>query len=183
MLTEKTHLSWEISPMALLMLATMYFFDKDGFFAALLPAVFVHEAGHAVFLKIGGLQPRRIRLGLFGFEMDYWGQLKGLPGFSAIAAGPLMGLAYGFICQQLKTEYWIFSGSISILLSLFNLLPVLPLDGGRILCMAAGKWGNKISRGIGAIIAIVALYLWLSRGWFSIFAIGLWLVWCNWCKQ
>jgi len=179
MSTNPFSLSWEVSPAALLVVALWYFFDETGMIALILPAVLVHEAGHALLLRLGGLRLRRVSLGLFGLEMDYWGQLEGGLGFAAVAAGPLFGLIYGILCQQVCSEYWNLSGSLSILLSLFNLLPVLPLDGGRLLSMAAGDRGVSISRGISLALAAAALFLWLLRGWFSLFATAAWLVWCN----
>ncbi len=179
MSTKYPALSWDISPLALLALALWYFFDEDGSFALLLPGVLVHEAGHALLLRLGGLRLRRVSLGLFGLEMDYWGQLAGPLGLGAIGAGPLFGLAYGFVCCQLGGGFWELSGGLSILLSLFNLLPVLPLDGGRLLLMAAGERGVHISRGISLAMLIAAATLWIQRGWFSLFVMAAWLVWCN----
>lgn len=176
------HIEFDISPAALLLYALLWFFDTDGIFAAALPAVAVHEAGHALFLRLGGLRVRSLRLGLAGLEMDYLGELHGGAGLFAIAAGPVFGLVYGgFIFSD--QEYLRLSGGISLALSAFNLLPVLPLDGGRLLAMAAGERAEVISRGISLALMAVGLWLWLVRGLFSLFVMGAWLTWHNFKRQ
>ena len=168
-----------ISPTALLVFALLWFFDGSGLYAAAVPAAAVHELGHAMFLWLGGLRLRSLKLGLFGLEMDYWGRLDGLTGAMVIGAGPAFGLLYAALCLGAEGEYWRLSGGVSLLLSVFNLLPVLPLDGGRLLALAAGERAEGISRVISLAIAALGLWLWLDRGWFSLFAMGAWLGWWN----
>ena len=172
----------DIKPAALLAFALIYFFDESGFVALVLPAAAVHELGHFLMMRLGGLRLRCLRLGLFGLEMDYWGSLKGMWGAAALAAGPLSGLVYFAICMLFPYEYCRLSGEVSLALSLFNLLPVLPLDGGRLVQLAVGEPFRKISRVISLIIASAALALFVSGGVFSPFAIAAWLVWYNYKK-
>lgn len=169
----------DIKPAALLAFAFIYFFDERGFVALVLPAVLLHELGHFLAMKMGGLQLRRLRLGLFGPELDYWGSLTGAWGAAALAAGPLAGLIYFAVCMLLPYEYCRLSGEMSLALSVFNLIPVLPLDGGRLAQLAIGEAFCKISRVISFGIAAAAFALWISSGWLSLFAIALWLVWFN----
>ena len=152
---------FKVSPVALLVFALVYFFDDSGMYAALLPAAAVHELGHLLFLLVGGLSPRCLVLGLEGLELDYRGELRGLKGAAAIAAGPLFGIAYGLLVFS-EIEYLRLSGGISLALSIFNLIPTLPLDGGRLLCLVLGEQGKFISQGISLAMAIGAVYLWLS---------------------
>lgn len=171
-------IEFSVSPCALLFFALLYFFDESGFYAAALPAAAVHELGHLLALKAAGFAPRRISLGPAGLEMDYCGRLEGLGGAFSIAAGPLFGLVYGLLIFS-PWEYARFSGGISIALSAFNLLPVLPLDGGRLLELAVGERGRAASRAISLLLAAVGLWLWADGGVFAPFAMGLWLAWHN----
>ena len=86
----------------------------------------------------------------------------------------------GVTAKRLGGEYLQFSGTISLWLSLFNLLPVLPLDGGRILELLAGE---KIARAVsltGAVlflvdgIVLLALYRVPAPA-----TVGLWLLLCQ----
>ncbi len=169
----------DVKPAALLAFALIYFFDESGFVALVLPAVAVHELGHFWAMMIGGLRLRALRLGFFGLEMDYWGSLRGVWGAAALAAGPLAGFIYFALCMVFPYEYCRLSGEMSLALSCFNLIPVLPLDGGRLAQLALGDAFCKISRVISFVIAGAAFALWISRAWFSLFAIALWLVWFN----
>lgn len=169
----------DIKPAALLIFALIYFFDESGFVALVLPAVAVHELGHFLAMKMGGMRLRCLRLGLFGPELDYWGSLSGAWGAAALASGPLAGLMYFALCMLLPYDYCRLSGEMSFALSCFNLIPVLPLDGGRLVQLALGESYYKISRVISFFLAGAALVLWICKGWFSIFAIALWLVWAN----
>lgn len=169
----------DIKPAALLAFALIYFFDESGFVALVLPAVAVHELGHFLAMKIAGLRLRCLRLGLFGPELDYWGSLTGPWGAVVLAAGPLAGLVYFALCMIFPYEYCRLSGEMSLALSCFNLIPLLPLDGGRLMQLALGELYHKISRVISFLFAGAAFALWLSNGWFSLFAIALWLVWAN----
>ncbi len=172
-------IEWQISPSALLIFALMYFFDGSGIFAMLLPAVLAHEAGHAVLLRCTGMEIRRVTIGIFGLEMDYSGSLRGLRGAAAIAAGPVFGLVYAALSMFSGSEFWRLSGSVSIALSAFNLMPVMPLDGGRLLMLATGERALAISRVISLALVGLGCALWISRGWFSLFAMGVWLAWYN----
>ncbi len=172
-------LELDVKPAALLAFAIIYFFDDSGFVALVMPAVAVHELGHFSVMMIGGLRLRALRLGFFGLEMDYWGSLRGVWGTAALAAGPLAGLIYSALCMIFPYEYCRLSGEMSLALSCFNLIPVLPLDGGRLAQLAIGEAFCKISRVISIVFGLGSLLLLIYKGWFALFAIALWLVWFN----
>ena len=169
----------DIKPLALLLFALVYFFDESGFIALVLPAAAFHELGHFLAMKMGGMRLRSLRLGLFGLEMDYWGSLSGGWGAAALGAGPLFGIIYFAVLTIAPFEYCRLSGEISLALSLFNLLPILPLDGGRLAQLAFGDTFFKASRIISMIFIFAALILWIYKGWIALFLISLWLFWFN----
>jgi len=168
-----------ISPAAAVLFSLLYFFDTEGVFAMLLPAVLAHETGHALAIWLGGGRIKALRLGIAGFKMSHSLPLEGLRGAAALGAGPLFGFVYGFVCSMLPFEFFNLSGGLSIALSLFNLLPVLPLDGGRLVCIALGERGEKFSRGISFALLMLGGSLWLLKGWISVFAMSIWLFWYN----
>ena len=103
--------------------------------AVLLPA-FCHELGHLLALWLLGLHIRSIRMELRGFCIEYYGSCSAVGHALAAAAGPFAGFAWAWaasvIGQRTGLEWLSLSAGVSLLLSLFNLLPALPLDGGRI---------------------------------------------------
>ena len=129
----RPHPRLQISPAAALLLALIFFLDDSGLVSAVVPAVLVHELGHFVMLRAFRRRLTRLRLGLAGLEMDYAPQLEGAQGLLCAAAGPAFGGAYALLACTLGGDFWQVSGAASFLLTVFNLLPVLPLDGGRVL--------------------------------------------------
>ena len=169
---------FHISAGAVLAAALLFFFtDTDTLWAIALP-VAAHELGHVIVLRLLGLRIRGIRAELKGLCIDYCGFCGTAGHIFAAAAGPLAGLLYAF-----AASYWArlfdndtaaLSAGISLLLSLFNLLPVLPLDGGRIFsrvaCMSLGYGrGERLSKNLGlglsaALLAGGLLLMWQGMG-------------------
>ena len=145
-----------ISPTAMLAFAVGYFLDGSGFLAAVAPAVALHELGHYLALRCCGCRVRRISVGIFGLEMDYSGTLSPGEMLLCAAAGPLTGLLYGAAARLAGGDYFTFSGTLSLLLSGFNLLPVLPLDGGR---MAEALLGGRKAALLSKTAAVLLLAL------------------------
>lgn len=161
----------EISPTVLLLaVGLLLAFDARTLCAVLLP-VFVHEAGHIIILRLYGLKPRHLKADLCGLDIEYVGGSLSAQFFSALA-GPAMGLLYAFtaafLSHRLHNELIGISAGVSLLFSLFNLLPALPLDGGRMLeALLMGRMSvdrcDRIMRciGIGCGILVLAAALWL----------------------
>ncbi len=150
------------------------------FVVLLYASVLVHELAHCVVARGFGLPVRRVLLyPLGGFsEIE---QEPGTPAREALisAAGPLVSLAIagvGFglakvvssgLTHQLIAQLFV----ANLIVGIFNLLPGLPLDGGRI--FRAGVWkitGKQFTATIAAAwagrvlaIALVALGLFSAR--------------------
>ena len=156
--------------------------------AILLPALF-HELGHLLALWLLGLHVRQIRVELRGFCIEYYGGCSAVGHALAAAAGPLAGLAWGFAAsalgERMRVDWLSLSAGVSILLSLFNLLPALPLDGGRIVlalsCAALGeKRGERVTEGlslfVGAALLACGFWLMLRRRGLAVLAAAIWLL-------
>jgi Zn-dependent protease len=127
----------------------------------------VHESGHMIFARAQKL-PVSNPFFLFGF-----GAVVTTRGFrdarqEAIVAigGPVVGTAAALLCYAfalalpegqtrylfLALAYW------GCLVNLFNLIPMSPLDGGRV-ASAVSKWANVA--GIGVLVVLIGGY-WAS---------------------
>ena len=171
-------LRWEFSPWAVLALALLYFFDGSGLLSALAPAVLVHELGHAAALAACGAHVHRVRLGLFGIELDYSGALNRGETLLCLAAGPVAGLLYALAAcgPGSSWEYLSFSGALSFCLSLFNLLPALPLDGGRILAeLTRPRTAARVSLACAVLVTLSGGALLLRFHTPAPLGMGLWL--------
>jgi Zn-dependent protease/CBS domain-containing protein len=169
------------------------------FFASLV----AHELGHALVARREGMEIEGITLWLFGGVARFKGMFPSAGAEFRIAiAGPLVSLAIGggfaLIAWGLGLPaavdgvvFWL--GYINLSLLVFNLLPALPLDGGRVLRSAlwAGKrdfaWATRVAAGVGRgfgylfIAGGIALFIfegvysgaWLAfMGWFLLIAAG-----------
>ena len=114
-----------------MLFALLYFLDGSGFVSAMVPAVLVHELGHILALRICRCRIKRVSITLFGVELDYAPQIDGIGAVFAFLSGPLLGTVFAVASCSLDGAFWRMSGTLSFLLSLFNCLPILPLDGGR----------------------------------------------------
>jgi stage IV sporulation protein FB len=127
----------KISGAALLALAAAFFFDSGGILAAVIIAAAVHETGHITALKICQRQISELKLELWGLSMRCDTRMSYKSEIITAAAGPLMSMLLALTASLLgrKFDYqeaYIISG-VSLIFCVFNALPALPLDGGKII--------------------------------------------------
>lgn len=150
-------------------------------FAVLLYAsVLVHELSHTIVALRAGLPVRRISLYLLGgvSEIEKPARTPGVEAAIAIA-GPIVSLALGAAGLLLAvaldggTIGFLLAGALTvsnIVVGVFNLLPGLPLDGGRVVSAAVWKVSGQRSSGTvvaawaGRVVAAVVFALPLVRG-------------------
>lgn len=166
--------------------------------ALFLGSILLHEIGHAVQAKRDGMTIDGITLWVFGGVARFVGMFPGAGAEFRIAiAGPLVSLALGLGFSGIAlvpgipepvdaVAAWL--AYINIALLVFNMLPALPMDGGRVLRSAiwartkdfgratriAGGLGRFLAMGLVALGAVIAIGLgsaisgiWLALiGWF-----------------
>ena len=137
-------------------------------FAVLLyVSILLHELSHTVVALRSGLAVRRISLHLLGGESEFE-RPADTPGREAgiAVAGPLVSLlvaGLAFVVGELLdpgTVGRVLAGALmlsNLAVGLFNLLPGLPLDGGRV--VSAVVWRATGRRHTGTVVAG-----WLGRG-------------------
>ena len=132
--------------------------------------ILAHELGHVLAIRALGQRLVGFRAELGGFCLDYRGDAGPLEHGLIALAGPAAGLMYAALASRLGQvpgrELLCLSAGISLLLSLINLLPAAPLDGGRLCAVLAETlWGAR--RG-GRICRLLSL----GTGW-TVLALGL----------
>lgn len=135
------------------------------FVIALYASILVHELAHVVAARSFGMRVPSVTLHLLGGETHLEGESRRpLQEFVTAVVGPLASLAIGlgswWTAVQLPpglTYAVLWSvGFINILVAGFNMLPGLPLDGGRV--FRALIWGLTGNESMGVIAAA-----WLGR--------------------
>lgn len=155
--------SWDVAPGAALLLAWLFFRDDSGWFAAALPAVLAHEAGHWLCVRLCGGTVREVRLELGGMCMVTSPFSHTADEFFCTLAGPAAGLLWCLLSLFLPGMYFRQSFRAGLVLNLYNLLPVPPLDGGH---LAALLWNERCAAVLGIavslslVIAALAFRLW-----------------------
>lgn len=113
-----------------------------------LASILIHELSHSVVALRRGLDVLQIRLFIFGGVSEIRDDARG-PGeeFAVAAAGPLASLMLGVVFVVLGSvvagpwgRAFGLLGVANVILAGFNLLPGLPLDGGRVLHAALWRW-------------------------------------------
>ncbi len=119
----------DFQPGAALLLGVLVFALHPEELAALILAVTVHELGHWLMLRILGVR-------IYGLTITMTGPVlkcEPLSAWNAELLAALSGPASGLLLWLLTRTHWPLLGEISLFLSLLNLLPARPLDGGRAL--------------------------------------------------
>ena len=162
------------------------------FFASLL----LHELGHALQARREGVEIEGINLWLFGGVAQFKGAFPSAGAEFRIAiAGPLVSLVLGVFFVLVSAfaglpnaidgvAAWL--GYTNLILLAFNLLPALPLDGGRVLRSALWQlkgdlqWAtwvaSGVGRGFGYLFIALGIFMFIVEGAFS----GAWLAFIGW---
>lgn len=145
-------------------------------------SILVHELGHALTARSFGASTS-ITLQAFGGFAAYSGvSMNRWQRFLITAAGPAIQITLGFAVLLLLrnlpelSNHGIYFLQILMIISFFwailNLLPVVPLDGGRMLDAALGPKRIKITLWVTIVVAItvgVGMFLWNRDFIFPIF--------------
>src|SRR5690349_12031972 len=108
-------------------------------------SIFLHELGHAVAARIVGVPVKSVVIWfLGGFTNLSHEPEKPLPRLAIYAAGPLVTMLLGvsffivyvsllFFSLSIYSRIFLYLATLNVVLLIFNILPVYPLDGGKIL--------------------------------------------------
>ncbi len=116
------------------------------FAAGFVLLIFIHEMGHVLALRSYGI---KASVPIFIPFMGAFIAMKEMPPNAKIEAhvalaGPLLGTAGAAACyligMQTGTTIWFALASAAFFINLFNMLPVIPLDGGRVVAALSPKF-------------------------------------------
>lgn len=159
-------------------------------------SVLLHELGHSIAARWQGIKVNSITLFLFGGVASIERESQNPIGALVVAlAGPLVSFALFLLFSWLSgyfPENSLFGyvvgdvALINLVLTIFNLIPGLPLDGGQVLKALVWKitgdplqgilWAASSGKFIGWIGIVAGLSLWFITGEFG----GAWLGFIGW---
>jgi Zn-dependent protease len=119
--------------------------------------IFVHELGHAIAMKRMGIPAGApVFIPFVGAVIA----MRGMPRDAYVEAfvgiaGPILGTIGALACLGMAlvqgSPYWYALATTGFLLNLFNLLPVSPLDGGRVVPVMS-RWFWVVGYALGAVL-------------------------------
>ena len=148
-------------------------------------AAILHELGHLLALYLLGGHVSRFCFRLSGGELQYDGKHLSYGGEVLLAlAGPAVNLLFAWLSGWLASFWqqellYQFSGC-HLVLAFFNLLPALPLDGGRVLQtllelrfpMDGERLAGIVSLCVGAVLFVLGSAVLLKGGNPTLFSAG-----------
>lgn len=160
-------------PLTYVYLIIILLFGQGISLAFSLLALFLHELTHILTAKKFGLTAEKLTVTPFGANLSFANSFSGTEGMIIALSAPLVNIVIAVFVIAL---WWIFPSTYGITkpfcnanlaLGVFNLLPLFPFDGGRVLfCVAKNK--NKTLKAI-RVAGIVLGAIFLLVGIASIF--------------
>lgn len=102
----------------------------------LFASVILHEFGHVLAAKKLKIEVYEVELLPYGgvARMEELSKFGGVAEAAVSAAGPAISFALALICNFLKVNSELFEAAFryNLIICIFNLLPIIPLDGGKI---------------------------------------------------
>ncbi len=122
----------------ILLIIVCIIFNKFALLLNYFFALAFHELAHLFVSKSKGYSLKVVNIDMFGMSIELNETIDDKDNFSINIAGPALNLLLVLVCMSL---YWIYPKSFiylnsfcmaNLALAVFNLLPIYPLDGGKI---------------------------------------------------
>lgn len=169
-----------------MLLAFLFYMDQGmGILPWGLLAGLLHEMGHYAAGRAFGGKPQWMELSAVGAQlsMAYPGPLSYGKEIIVAMAGPAVNLILGWAAAGMRL--FLLAG-VSFGLGMFNLLPVLPLDGGRVLWSGlALLFGESNAERVlmvtaGAVVGVIAGFAAIGAVRFANFSLLITVIWLLW---
>jgi Zn-dependent protease len=135
-----------------------------------LAVLFIHELGHAFAMRCFGYRDLQILFVPMLGAVAYGRKPDATPLQEVIVllAGPIPGIVAGTLVVGLgwgaETQWVVEGAQLMLLVNYFNLLPLVPLDGGRMMSLVLFDRRPRLQFAFNALSALIAIGLGLAIG-------------------
>ena len=140
-------------------------YSKGALIIPIIAAIFIHELGHITASIILKVEIKCITISILGARLEMNGEISYLKEFIISRSGPMFGFLGFLLTSQIdiQSQTILNFSIISLALSIFNLLPIKTLDGGRIVkCLLYSLFSLDLSEKIMQIITFLTIFsFWL----------------------
>lgn len=159
----KNRLEFSVHPLAAAGLFLLLFASPAKYAFAVLTSVFLHEMGHTAAALLLRKRIVGVRLMPTGMNISLAAASSYAQELCIAAAGPLMNFVYAWAAALLPYGIGGTVRNVSLLLGVLNLLPLAPLDGGRMLsAFVCPIFGMETAERISELFSLLLLAaLWI----------------------
>lgn len=141
--------------------------------AVIFGLIFLHELGHFFMSKIVNVKPKQITMTVIGGAVEFNDDFEEERTYKKLLiswAGPIVNiiimfsLGFNIDLESDKIEFWNFLKLMNIVLLAYNILPLYPLDGGKILqytieLFKGREYGKYVALLTGFITGLIVIIL------------------------
>ena len=136
-MSVSNHPKFSVSVGAVVVIVAFFAFGAARLLLLIFFTASVHELGHYMALKICDGSVAELHLGVIGVSMRHQYSATYIEEIFIASGGPIASAVLAAIsavmARQTQANILYHLAGMSLLLCIFNLLPILPMDGGRIL--------------------------------------------------
>lgn len=171
----------KINPLFFVSTALCCIFGSPLYFFITYVTLIIHELVHLFFLYCEKIQVKEIQIEPFGIciKTDVYGKISPLVYFSAPLFNIILSFLFYYIEKKSGNSVYLLLSAVNLIIGAFNLIPVLPFDGGRAIMVFIKnkKLFIFLSLTGGIIILASGMYFFKKTGYnFSLIMIGLFII-------
>ena len=161
-----------ISVLFCVLIAFLLIVDSSGLMSISLLTVVLHEFGHLICMKRLNCSPKALNLSIFGIFIVSPSVYSNNKEKALVAiSGPIVNLItcvlFLIIYSIFKIEILLIVSAVNLLYALFNLLPIVGLDGGTVMQSTLIKiFGVEKGKKISVIVSFFTVFIVITLGVF-----------------